>query len=88
MNLFEVVRMMEENEKQSARRADLLFGAGKETCTDEEGEIIFDPSLTFDEQMAKLQVLRGEKVVKPKSFRKRIATTDAIHAKALGIKLD
>jgi hypothetical protein len=38
--------------------------------------------------MAKLQVLRGEKVVKPKSFRKRIATADAIHAKALGIKLD
>ena len=40
------------------------------------------------EQIAKLQVLRGEKVVKPKSFRKRISTTDAIRAKALGIKLD
>ncbi len=56
MNLFDVVRMMQENEKESARKADLLFAAGKETCTDEEGEIIFDLSLTFDEQMAKLRV--------------------------------
>jgi hypothetical protein len=80
--------MMQDNEKESARKADLLFAAGKETCTDEEGEIIFDLSLTFDEQMAKLRVLRGEKVVKPKSFRKRITSTDGLHAKALGIKLD
>jgi hypothetical protein len=88
MNLFDVVRMMEENEKESARKSDLLFAAGKETCTDEEGEIIFDLNLTFDEQMAKLRVLRGENAVKPKSFRKRITTTDAIHAKALGSKLN
>jgi len=87
MNLFDVVRMMEENEKESARKANLLFAEGTETCTAEEGEIIFDLSLTFDEQMAKLRVLRGEKTVKPKSFHNRITTTDAIHAKALGIKL-
>jgi hypothetical protein len=38
--------------------------------------------------MVKPRVLRGEKAVKPKSFGKRITTTDAIHAKALGIKLN
>lgn len=76
-----------DRQKEDARKADLLFVAGKETCTDEEGEIIFDLSLTVNEQMAKLRVLRGGKAVKPKSFRKRITTTDAIHAKALGIKL-
>ena len=66
MNLFDVVRVMQENEKESARKADLLFGAGKETCTDEEAEIIFS-YLDFNAQMAKLQVLRGEKPPSPRA---------------------
>jgi hypothetical protein len=37
--------------------------------------------------MARLQVLRGGKQIKPKSFRHRIREADRIHARALGVKL-
>lgn len=89
---------MGEAEKESARSTDLLFGkckaSGGDDCDcrsceppDDEFEIIKDSTLSFEEKMAKLQVLRGDKKAKPRSFRKRVTRTDAIHARALGISL-
>ncbi len=61
MNLFDVVRMMQENEKESARKADLLFGAGKETSTDEGAEIIFS-DLDFNAQNGRLMAAVRKRV--------------------------
>lgn len=66
---------------------ELLF-AGQDDLPENELAIVLDESLSFDQKMAKLQVIRAGKTIRPKSFRKRISRADAIHARGLGISLD
>lgn len=91
--------VMRDAEKESARRADLLLGkcegSGRDNCVcrtceplSDVVEVLNNSTLSFEEKKARLQVLRGSKTAKPKSFRKRVTPTDAIHARALGIRLD
>jgi hypothetical protein len=62
-------------------------GCKKCDLSEDECKIIFNSDLSLEERKAKLQLLRGEIQVKPKSFRKRLTEADAIHAQALGIRL-
>jgi len=95
MDQFELFQALAKAEEESARSADLLFGCDceKSECTrcnppEDESAIIFDSDLSLEDKLARLQVLRGAKQVKPKSFRKRVTRGDEIHARALGIRLD
>ena len=101
MGLFDddVVSAFMEAEKRSQAEANLLFGpcegGGGDSCTcaacdppDDEFEIMMSSAMTLDQKLDKLRVLRRNKPVKLKSFRKRLTRTDAIHARGLGIRLD
>ena len=92
---FEIAEMLVECESGASRKADLLFGCKcteGESCgvcspPEDESEIIFDSSLSLKQKLAKLQVLRGGKAIKPRSFRKRITRSDSVHAHGMGVRL-
>jgi hypothetical protein len=85
-------------EEQVGRETELLFGPCKRSnaencqctaCTppNAELEITFDSRLALFDKMARLQVLRGGKQIKPKSFHSRVKEADRLRARALSIRL-
>ena len=94
VNPFDFFQDREETDKRAELEEYELVGCmcekdGCKKCdlSEDECKIIFNSDLSFEERKAKLQLLRGEMQVKPNSFRKRLTAADAIHARALGIRL-
>jgi hypothetical protein len=66
---------------QEAHEQEELLFDGKDVCTEDEAEIIFS-DLSFEEKMARLQLLRTPNVP-PKKFGRIIVLDDKVRAKAL-----
>lgn len=79
--------VMELIEEKVARQEQELFG-DSEDLPEDESLIVWNKSLTHEEKVTQLEVLRAAKRVKPKSFSKRMTRAGRIHAQALGIRLD